>query len=136
MNNQAIHGGFRSIVMSDLSSSSFFPKFNLVVKYRKTIDSITNDVAVNDGNIILARELQLRPKISYDCNVGYFTLLLVDMDSPARAASDRRFCIHWALVNVCQSDKSAIKEVISFLNTLSRVRLSFDMNSFTIRILI
>ena len=100
--------------MSDLSTTSFFPKFNLVVKYRRTTDSITNDIAVSDGNILLAQELQVRPKISYDSNDGYFSLLLVDLDSPARAASNRRFCVYWALVNVCQNDKAAIKEVILY----------------------
>jgi hypothetical protein len=106
-----MHGGFRSIVMTEVAISSFYPTHALVVKYKKDNDSMTYDISVSDGNILLARDSYQRPKISYGNDNGYYTLLLVDIDFPSRAASPRKFCIYWALVNICKSDRSCIKEV-------------------------
>jgi hypothetical protein len=106
-----MHGGFRSIVMSDISTGNFFPTHSLTVKFRLSSDSMTNDILVDDGNILMARDLYIRPRMTYSADAEYFTLLLLDMDFPSRAASDRRICVYWALVNVCQRNKTAVREV-------------------------
>ena len=87
------------------------------MKYKRSDESSTNDIAVDDGNILFARELHLRPKISYGNDDGYYTLLLLDVDFPSRASSPRRFCVYWALVNICKVDKMAIKEVLNLMLT-------------------
>ena len=113
-----MHGGFRSIVMTEITLASFYPTHGLVVKYKRDNDSTANDIVVADGNILLARELHLRPKISYGNDNGYYTLLLVDIDFPSRAASPRKFCIYWALVNICKSDRTCIKEVLLIISNI------------------
>jgi hypothetical protein len=106
---QAIHGGFRSVAIPELEIAPYYPTHHLAVKYRREESSTNFDIAVSGGNILSARMLHSRPKISYGDDDGYFSLLLLDMDFPRRAAGGS--CVYWALLNICKSDRAAMKEV-------------------------
>ena len=116
---QAIHGGFRSVAIPELAVSRCYPSRHLAVKYRRDESAANYDIEVSGGNILAARKLHSRPKISYGDGDGYFTLLLLDIDFPSRMAQaqaaetggEGSSCVNWALLNICKSDRAAMKEV-------------------------
>lgn len=113
----------------ELDIDRCYPSHRLVVKYRRDESSAAFDIDVSGGNILAARKLHSRPKISYghgssdgDGDGGYYSLLLLDIDFPARAAavaSTGRSCVNWALLNICKSDRAAMKEVAAHPLSLS-----------------
>jgi hypothetical protein len=68
---------------------------------------------VDDGNVLRPSSLLAMPKMTYDCTTDhYFTLLMVDIDYPARADIDRTYLLYWVVLNVNILDKRSALEVI------------------------
>jgi hypothetical protein len=112
--NETVNSGFRLVVQPDLLSN-FYPSVDLVINYHDSDDKI---IVVDDGNTIEPHQLVNKPQVSFlseSITHRYFSFLMIDLDYPARADTNRRLYLHWGLINIRDSDFTTGNEVFLYV---------------------
>lgn len=76
----------------------------------------SNDVSVNLGKELAAKQTKDAPKLKWDAEKGaYYTLLMVDPDAPSRTNPLYREIRHWLVMNIPDSSIENGDELIEYI---------------------